>query len=360
MHRSKLTFGLFLVCALMAAFVSTASAHAAFEAVSAVPTNSDQNLVLNVPNERSGDGSYNIDIQIAIPSGWSGAKCPSVPKEGWTCEIKGSNPVVVHYARLGPPNADDDDPFGFSVHTASSEGTFKFSTVQIYNKGQETAVCPNVPSIQYAKVCWSGDAQSPGPAPTLKTVQGPPQPTTPTTNPDKPTTTAPPTTKPGVSTTQTPLSIPGGGPVTTAKPGVTTTAIPGAPNSTTTSTTADPSGSTSIPEETTTTTSSTVVAVTGTGTVPGTVALAAGSSATDASGRPAASPSGGSGPLLGAIGVVVLAGMAGVLIFRKNLFGTGDADPAADGPEITPIDPGADPVGPGDAGAPPAPPTEAP
>lgn len=317
---------------VLLATVAPAFAHANFGTLASVPTNTDQTLTMEVPLEK-GDEVHNAEVRIAIPSGWTALSCPAAPD--WSCSIEQGSPVSFRFTSQSPSSAREN--FAFAVHSTDQLGTYKFPTIQKYTDGSQSD--------------WIGKEGDPNPAPVLKTTQGPPITVAPTTNPDKPTTT-PPTTKPATPTTQTPVTNPGGGPVPTTKPGVTTTAIPGAPTSTTTSTTADPSGTTSVPEDTTTTTSSTVVAVTGTGTVPGTAPAVTGTGTIDAAGRPAASPSGGNGPLLGAIGVVVLAGLAGVLVFRKNIFGGGDAAAAGAASQITPISPDADPTGPTDAAGP--------
>lgn len=314
--------GLLIGGGVLVATAAPAFAHANFGTLDSVKTNTEQNLTMEVPLEK-GEEIRNVDVVIAIPAGWEPKACGAEPD--WTCGIEngsGQYPKTVHFKSQN--TLSPREHFEFTVHSTDKIGTFKFPTIQKYSDGTQSD--------------WVGDAQSPNPAPILKTTQGPPITVPPTTNPDKPTT-VPPTTKPGTPPTPAPpVTNPGGGPVPTTRSGVTTTAIPGAPTTNTTSTTAPPAtdvgGSTSIPEETTIAPGSTVVAVTGTGTVPGTVAAANGSGSIDASARPAASPSGGNGPLIAAGGVLVLAALAGVLVFRKNLFG--GADPAADGPEITP------------------------
>jgi len=318
--------GLLVGGGVLVATIVPAFAHPSFGNLPSLPTNTDQPLKLEVPHELA-DGVYNVNVKVQMPQGFQALEC--TPQPTWTCVIEQGAQQVVNFTKNAGSAPDRDEDFDFKVRTASTVGSFPFKTLQKYSNGEDRS--------------WSDPPGGEYPAPVVKTTQGTPTTVAPTTNPDKPTTT-PPTTKPGTPTTQPPVTNPGGGPVTT-KPGATTTAVPGAPTTATTTTTApgtDP-GSTSIPEETTTTPGSSIVSVSGTGTVPGTQPATDRSGTVDASGRPASSPSGGNGPLLGAIGVVVLAGLAGVLVFRKNIFGGAEADPAAAGagaePEVI-ADPG--------------------
>ncbi|MEO5837996.1 MAG: DUF1775 domain-containing protein [Acidimicrobiales bacterium] len=191
-------------------------AHALFVgAPSGYPTNTDQNLTLNVPHERD-DVTYNVAVSVRIPMSWAALSYQSKPT--WTCSIDVvGGRQVFRFTKNPGAEVAEDETFQFAVRTGSTVGSFPFETTQTYNTGEV--------------VSWIGAAGTERPAPMLSTVAGgtTPQTTPSTTNPDAPTTTStvfvpPPTsvaTTSATPTTAVPATTAGGG-TTTTSPGTTT------------------------------------------------------------------------------------------------------------------------------------------
>ena len=60
-------------------------AHAVFVgAPASVAADTDIALTMNVPHERD-DTTYNVEVAIRLPEGWTGLSCQSKPT--WTCAI---------------------------------------------------------------------------------------------------------------------------------------------------------------------------------------------------------------------------------------------------------------------------------
>jgi len=190
-HKSGLVFGALLVLVLTAAMSQPAYAHAVFiNGYAAYTVNTTQTLTMNVPNERD-DTDYNVDIKVAIPAGWQALSC--VPKATWSCTLTTEDGRrVVHFAKTSGNVLDENEVFKYTVHTASTVGSFAFPTVQTYETGEI--------------VRWIGAPGSEEPAPVLGTLaaNAPPPATTPATAPSH---ARPPTTASATPTTQPPTPV---------------------------------------------------------------------------------------------------------------------------------------------------------
>jgi LPXTG-motif cell wall-anchored protein len=218
MRRSLAAAGVFAALLVLLS-ASSAAAHAVFVGTpSGVPVDTDQALVMNVPHER-GDDVYNVEVTVAMPAGWQPLSCQV--KDTWTCELTTlDGRRVVHFVKSSGAPPAEDETFGFSVHTATTVGSFSFPTVQKYSSAEI--------------VRWISDPGTEEPAPVLRTIA------TGTTAPPSTPTTAPehsssvPTTVRPAPTTSLPTIAP-----TTASSGPTESAI--TTTSSTTSTTTTPS-----------------------------------------------------------------------------------------------------------------------
>ncbi|HLF40957.1 MAG TPA: DUF1775 domain-containing protein [Acidimicrobiia bacterium] len=145
--------GRFAVAALLAAglaAVPTAAwAHAAFTSPGSVPADSDQTLVLDVPEER-GD-IRNAKVIVEVPAGFTVSGCE--PKRDWDCapSPSGSKTVVTFTRTSG---SSPDTAFGFRVHTPDKDGSYAFEVNQFYADGESTR--------------WDGPPDSDFPAPVLE------------------------------------------------------------------------------------------------------------------------------------------------------------------------------------------------
>jgi hypothetical protein len=256
---------------------SPAAAHAVFVgAPQAVQTDTHQQLTMSVPHERD-DTTYNVDVAIAMPAGWSPQSCE--PKATWTCSIGASGDrQVVHYVKSAGAAQAEDETFRFTVRAPATVGTFSFPTVQTYNTGET--------------VRWIDPAGGAEPAPQLRTVA----------SGVTPTTVAPPTTVAAAPTT----------PATVAPPAPTTTGAPTTSQAaaTTLPTVAAPATSTTMPTSTTAATGTTA-----SGPAPGaTTSTAPPDGAADGGGG------GGSATAVAIVAaVIVMAGAAGAyLIVRRR------------------------------------------
>ena len=78
---------------------SPASADATFAGASAYPSDTDQQLTLDVPEERGPD-IHNTGVSVFIPTGWSPLACPA--KTSWSCQVippAGNQPAEVRWAK---------------------------------------------------------------------------------------------------------------------------------------------------------------------------------------------------------------------------------------------------------------------
>lgn len=137
---------------VVAAVPATAWAHAEFESNSPVAANSDQQLTLNVPEEK-GPSVHNTKVVVVVPSGFTVSGCE---KSGWKCEVAPASGgrTSVTYTRTRQ-SGDSDTRFGFGVHTPGP-GDYPFATNQTYSDNSTAR--------------WNGPPDSDNPAPVLKVI----------------------------------------------------------------------------------------------------------------------------------------------------------------------------------------------
>lgn len=139
------------VGSIIAAFPATAWAHAVFLSSSSVPANSDQKLILNVPEEK-GPSVHNTKVVFVVPSGFSVGGCD--PKPQWACAVQpasGGRTTVTYTRSAGD---DPDARFSFGVRTPGQPGDYPFATNQTYSDNSTAR--------------WNGPPDSETPAPVLK------------------------------------------------------------------------------------------------------------------------------------------------------------------------------------------------
>ena len=115
-----------------------------------MPANSDQNLTLNVPEEKGPD-VHSTKVVFVVPAEFKVSGCDE--KREWTCAVSaGSNGrTIVTFTRSS--GADPDGKFSFGVHTPGKGGDYPFPPTQSYSD--------NTPNR------WAGPPNSDNPAPIL-------------------------------------------------------------------------------------------------------------------------------------------------------------------------------------------------
>lgn len=116
--------------------VSTAGAafgHASFREAE-VPAQSEQTLVLRVPDER--DGATTVGVEVLVPPPFEVVDCPS--DADWTCEVGADDEdrTVLTWARQA---GEGDAELAVDVRTPDEPGDFRWPTVQTYDTGTEIA-----------------------------------------------------------------------------------------------------------------------------------------------------------------------------------------------------------------------------
>lgn len=134
----------------LVALPSAAWAHATFVSASSVPPNSDQKLVIDVPEEK-GPNTHNAKIIFEVPGGFTVAGCDSKPEWSCTTSPASGGRTLVTYTRGA--GANPDGHFSFGVHTPSQAGDYQFQTNQTYGDGSSAH--------------WEGPPNSDYPAPVL-------------------------------------------------------------------------------------------------------------------------------------------------------------------------------------------------
>jgi MYXO-CTERM domain-containing protein len=147
---TRTTIGL-LTSVTLIMLAAPAWAHARLT-VQSVPAGSEQQLMMTVAEERAGDVTTKVEIQV--PQGFTDVTCGQ--KAGWSCTVdtSGTQPVVT-FTRTDP-SATLEEPLLFSVRTPAQPGTFAFPTVQTYVSG--------------TLVQWIGSQGTDKPAPVLATT----------------------------------------------------------------------------------------------------------------------------------------------------------------------------------------------
>jgi LPXTG-motif cell wall-anchored protein len=151
-RMTRMTIGLLTSVALIV-LAGPAWPHARLT-VESVPAGTVQQLQMRVAEERQGDVTTKVEIQV--PQGFAGVVCGQ--KAGWSCTVDtaGTQPVVT-FTRTDP-SATLEEPLPFSVRTPAQPGTFAFPTVQTYASG--------------TLVQWIGPQDADEPAPVLATTAG--------------------------------------------------------------------------------------------------------------------------------------------------------------------------------------------
>ncbi|MGH8905719.1 MAG: DUF1775 domain-containing protein [Egibacteraceae bacterium] len=139
--------------AVLVALAGPAWAHAELT-VSSVPAGTVQSLQMHVPEERQGDRTDKVQIQV--PAGFVEITCEQ--KAGWSCTVDTSaaQPIVA-FTRVDL-SIQADELYPFSVRTPAGPGTFTLPTVQSYASGTVRQ--------------WIGAEGSDEPAPVLVTTGG--------------------------------------------------------------------------------------------------------------------------------------------------------------------------------------------
>ncbi|MGH9021604.1 MAG: hypothetical protein ACRDV9_00630 [Acidimicrobiia bacterium] len=131
-----------------------ASAHATFDGPSSYPSDTDQRLTLNVPEER-GQDTHNSKVKVFVRAGWRPLGCEATTP--WSCEAVsnaggGNNFVEWAKDQNASPGASDET-FIFMVHTGPP-GKVSFPVIQTYSNPSE-------------EVHWIGEPNDEEPAPVL-------------------------------------------------------------------------------------------------------------------------------------------------------------------------------------------------
>jgi Domain of unkown function (DUF1775) len=182
-----------IIC-VIGAWPAYVDAHATFlNAPASVPADTDIALTMSVPHERD-DTTFNVDVAIQLPDGWTGVACQTKPT--WTCTMPNeAGHVVVRYVKDAGADPAEDETFQYTAHVGPTVETVSFPTLQTYNTGEVVA--------------WIGDPGGSDPAPTLEVTAAPP-----TTPPPTPAPTSPPATNPSATPAPTTAAVP----ATTAAP----------------------------------------------------------------------------------------------------------------------------------------------
>lgn len=139
-----------LACLLLLVLgASAAWGHAAFRERE-VPAESEQTLVLRVPEERPGD--VTVGVETLVPEGFEVLDCPS--EEPWTCEVEeGEERLILTWSRDA---GDGDAELAIVVGTPTEPDDYRWPTIQTYDSGTEVA--------------WAQRAGEERPAPVLTVV----------------------------------------------------------------------------------------------------------------------------------------------------------------------------------------------
>jgi LPXTG-motif cell wall-anchored protein len=152
---------------MVALLAGPASAHATFSGVKTAPADSDQNLTLNVPEEKD-PSIRNSGVVAMLPAGWRAIACD--PIAAWHCVLETSPPAVRWTRDAGAPDVAEET-FKFTVHTGPA-GDFPVPVAQTYANGDV--------------VRWDGPAGSETPAPIFRVTAAPAPPATSPTAPASP------------------------------------------------------------------------------------------------------------------------------------------------------------------------------
>jgi Domain of unkown function (DUF1775) len=227
-HRRWRALAAISIIGFVSSWPAYVDAHAVFvNTPASISADTDVALSMSVPHERD-DTTYNVDVAIQLPDGWTGVACAT--KATWTCTMANeSGHVVIQYVKDAGAAPAEDETFQYTAHAGSVLGTVEFPTLQTYNTGEVVA--------------WIGAPGGGDPAPTLEVTAAPP-----TTPPATPAPTNPPETDPPVIPAPTVAPTP-----TTA----VATTIPTSASSSSPSTTATTSSTTTTADTTTTAVSTT-------------------------------------------------------------------------------------------------------
>ena len=118
-----------LLAISLAVSATSAGAHATFVGgLTTFPVNTQQNLVMSVPHERS-DEYWNTEVIIAMPASWNATSCAT--KATWTCTVGTEDGFqVVHFTKSAGAGPAEDETFRFTDTTAPTVGSFSFPTIQ--------------------------------------------------------------------------------------------------------------------------------------------------------------------------------------------------------------------------------------
>ncbi len=134
---------------VMLVMPGAAWAHAEFTSDSSVPPDSDQTLVLDVPEEK-GPTVHNRKVVVEVPGGFTVSGCNQKPE--WSCATSTSGTrALVTWTRTA--GSDPDTHFSFDVHTPGTRGDYPFEVNQSYTDGSTAH--------------WDGPPDSDTPAPVL-------------------------------------------------------------------------------------------------------------------------------------------------------------------------------------------------
>jgi uncharacterized protein YcnI len=148
--RRLLRFAVLVLTGVMLVRPAAAWAHAEFTGDSSVPPDSDQALVLDVPEEK-GPEVHNSKVTVEVPGGFTVSGCDEKPE--WSCATSAAGrKTVVTWTRSS--GSDPDTHFSFAVHTPKKGGDYPFEVNQSYTDG--------------STVHWDGLPDSETPAPVLQ------------------------------------------------------------------------------------------------------------------------------------------------------------------------------------------------
>lgn len=148
MRRTMLPVILALLSVITAA--TAAFGHASFRERE-VPAESEQTLVLRVPEERPDEGT--VAVETLVPEGFEVVDCPS--EDPWTCEVEDADEgTVLSWTR---DEGGEDAELTVVVRTPTTTGDSRWPTIQTYDSGTEVA--------------WAQGAGEDRPAPVLTVVE---------------------------------------------------------------------------------------------------------------------------------------------------------------------------------------------
>ncbi len=135
MRRDRLPTIVGVATILLVVWALPASGHATSPGATTYPSDTDQQLTLDVPDER-GEAIHNTGVSVFTPAGWNPLACTAMTS--WSCQVitAGNQLPEVRWTKdAGAAPGPNDETFVFTVHTGPP-GKAAFPVTQTYSNGE--------------------------------------------------------------------------------------------------------------------------------------------------------------------------------------------------------------------------------